>query len=217
MDFNKLKKYFKRDGEEVVATTFEEFVEALRADKDVKLYDLAEGGYVGKDKLDAKIAELATVKAQLEEANTEIKTFKDLDIEGIKKKADDWEKKYQQETKNLQDKLDKQAYEFAVKDLASGLKFTSASAKKAFLQEITSSKLTMKDGKVMGFDDFVSSYRQNDPDAFAKEAPADPEPKEVKPKPKFTEQKTSNSSKKLSLAEMMKKANEGTSVDTLFQ
>lgn len=217
MDFNKLKKYFKQDGEEVVATTFEEFVEALKADKDMKLYDLAEGGYVGKDKLDAKIAELAAVKKQLDDANSEIKTFKDLDVEGIKKKADDWEKRYEQETKALQEKLDSQAYDFAVKEKASGLKFTSESARKAFIQELISSKLPMKNGTVMGFDDFVSSYRQSDPGAFVIEEPKEPETKETKPKPRFTEQKTSNSSKKLSLAEMMKKANEGASVESLFQ
>ena len=39
---------------------------------------------------------LASTEKQLSEANTTIQSFKDMDIEGIKKSADDWKQKAEQ-------------------------------------------------------------------------------------------------------------------------
>jgi hypothetical protein len=208
-----LKKYFKADSDgNETGTTFEEFVGAVTADSGIKLYNLSDGGYVGKDKLDAKIAEIAELKRQLEAANLEIKSYKDMDVEGIKESAKKWQEKYKEETKALEDKLKAQEYEFQVKELAAGLNFSSTSAKKAFLSDLLENQLTVKDGKILGFDDFVAEYRKTDPGAFVVE---EPEQKEA-PKPKFSEQTTTSSKKKLTLQEMMSMANEGKDISAFF-
>ena len=53
--------------------------------------------------------------------------------------------------------------------MAGGLKFSSASAKKAFLSDLTAKKLTLEDGKLLGFEDYVKTYKEQDPGAFAPE------------------------------------------------
>ena len=47
--------------------TYEDFVNALNERKDVKLANLAEGRYVDKDKLDAKVRELDMANASIKE------------------------------------------------------------------------------------------------------------------------------------------------------
>lgn len=57
--------------------------------------------------------------------------------------------------------------DFAAQSAASGVKFSSESAKKAFLADLKAKKLTLQDGKLLGFDDFLTDYKKSDPSAFA--------------------------------------------------
>lgn len=58
---------------------------------------------------------------------------------------------------------------YAAQQAISGMKFSSESAKKAFLADLTAKKLPLQDGKLLGFDDFAKSYREADPGAFVPE------------------------------------------------
>lgn len=119
------------------------------------------------------IASLTTerdgLKDQLAAANNEIKSYKDMDIDGIKAKASEWETKYNTDTEALKNQLAEAQYGFAVKDSVSGMNFTSASAKKAFIADLTAKKLPLQEGKLLGLEDFVKSYKESDPGAFASE------------------------------------------------
>ena len=97
MAYEFLKKLFgtPKDGEEPKAMNYAEL------DKKIQVVDVKAGGYVSKEKLDAKITELDGVKQQLSDANTTIQSYKDMDIDGIKQSAKDWETKYTQETQKL--------------------------------------------------------------------------------------------------------------------
>lgn len=147
--------------------------------------DLGEGVTMPKSAVDAIMAEngrdieaqkttittLTTerdgLRTQLEAANTTIQSYKDMDIDGIKKSAADWETKYNTDTQKLKDDLAAAEYGFAVKEAVSGLKFTSESAKKTFIADLTAKKLPLQDGKLLGMEDFTKTYRETDPDAFA--------------------------------------------------
>ncbi len=108
-------------------------------------------------------------KNQLEEAARTIQSYKDMDMDGIRAQVDTWEKKYAADTKALQDQLAEAHYGFSVKEAVSGLKFTSESAKKAFVADLTAKKLPLQEGKLLGLEDFVKGYKENDPGAFAAE------------------------------------------------
>ena len=102
-----------------VALTFDQFVAKLGEAKDIKLANLSDGGYVSKDKFEAKDTELKGVQKQLSDANVEIQSYKNMDIDGIKKAASDWEKKYNDDTAALAQQLKDQARTHGV-DTGSG-------------------------------------------------------------------------------------------------
>ena len=92
-------------------------------------------------------AERDGLKTQLSDANTAIQSYKDMDIDGIKKAAADWETKYDADTKALKDQLEGVKYGYAVDNAVSGIKFTSDSAKKAFVSDLTATV-----AKIIGID-----------------------------------------------------------------
>lgn len=128
--------------------------------------------FVSKGDFNTKNEELKSTQALLETANTTIQGYKDLDIEGIQKSAADWETKYNTDTKALKDQLAATQYGYAVEQTVSGLEFTSESAKKAFVADLTAKKLPYENGKLLGFDDYRKAYAEADPGAFAPEKPA---------------------------------------------
>lgn len=225
MAYEYLKKLFKtgEDGA-VVPMSFEELVAAIEADDKLKLVNLADGGFVSKDKLDTKITELGETKKLLEDANATIQSYKDMDIDGIKKSASDWEEKYNTDTKALQDKLDARATEFAAEKYMGQYQFTSPLAAKAAMAEFMAQGFKRSDdGIFLGADDFMHKMKESNPGAFVVEVPpADPEPP-APTKPTFTPPNPANPPKnnkgRMSLTEMMKYKAEhpDTNVETLFE
>ena len=55
---------------------------------------------------------------------------------------------------------------YALERKASGLKFSSESARKAFLAEAKAQNFAMKDGEILGFDDYVKAFKESDPSAI---------------------------------------------------
>lgn len=178
MAYEFLEKLFgaPTEGEAPKTMTYAELEAAIDADKDIQLANLAAGGYVAQADFDAKVTELAGIKQQLTDANAEINSYKDMDIDGIKQSAADWETKYNTDTKDLKDKLDAQAYEHACDMAATGIKFSSNGARKAFISDLRDKKLTLENGKLLGFDDYVNTYKETDPGAFAPETPPPDDP-----------------------------------------
>lgn len=155
-----------------------EFLEGLDLGNGAKLPKAAIDAIMaenGRD-IEAKNNQITTLtterdglKTQLGEANTAIKSYKDMDIDGIKAKADEWETKYNTDTQALKNRLANANYGFAVKEAVSGYRFSSEAAKKAFLADLTAKKLPLQEGKLLGLDDFTKAYKEADPAAFAPE------------------------------------------------
>ena len=120
-----------------------------------------------KTKLTAAETARDEYKEQLEAANTTIQSYKDMDIEGIKQSASDWEKKYNDDLKAMQDKLDGQAYDFALKEYVSGSQFTSDLVKEAVIAQLKAQGFKLNDGKFLGADDFMKQLKEANPSAFA--------------------------------------------------
>lgn len=134
---------------------------------------MAEYGQDFKQK-DEQIETLTTekegIKKQLEEANNQIQSFKDVNVEDLNNQIKEWEDKYNQDTENLKNELSKKDYDYKLKDLTNGLKFSSNGAKRAFLEDLKEKGLEFnEEGVLVGFDDFKKSYEETDPDAFYQE------------------------------------------------
>ena len=189
-----LKEIFEKAENGVL--TFEQFTEAT---KGLKLVDLNEGGYVSKkkyeDDLNAKDTQITTLNdtiASRDKDLTDIKAKLDAagqDVEKLSTLSGDLstlQSKYDEDVKSYKAQLKKQAYEFAVREFAGSKHFSSQAAKRDFIQSMIAKDLKMEGDKILGADDFVTSYSVDNSDAFVveKEAEAQPEP-QPKPLPSF--------------------------------
>lgn len=193
MDF--LKELF---GDE--ALTFEQ-LQAKVAEKGIKLADLTTGNYVDKKKYDDAVAsrdtqitelkgqittrdkDLNALKKQVESGDTDNQTkIADLTAKIAKLQGD-----YDTSKKDYEARLSKQAYEFAVKEYAGGLKFTSEAARRDFEGQLTAKALKLEDNKIIGADDFMKTYKEANAKAFEEEKA---EPEKQDPLPTFIQPPT---------------------------
>lgn len=183
---------------------------ALGIDEDTakKVLDI-NGQDIEKQKAKTTAAEAARdeYKTQLEAANEEIKGYKEMDIEGIKQAATDWEKRYNTATTDLQKKLDEQAYDFAMKEYVNGYQFTSDLVKEAVIAQLKAKEFKLSDGKFLGADDFMAQLKEANPSAFVAE--------EEKPQPKITIPGVGKpaAGQKLTIQQLMKLKNENPDMD----
>lgn len=176
MAYEFLRKLFKKDENgAVIPMTYEELEAAIDADKGIKIADLSGGGYVAKDKFDAKETELKGIRKQLDDANTQIKSFEDQDVDGIKQRVADWEKKYNTDTQTLKDQMAAQNRSHAEDMFLAGYKFTSKAARKGVLDELRSKQFQLDEkGTFLGAKEFMSSLMEDEDykGAFVTENPA---------------------------------------------
>ena len=161
--------------------TFEQF-QKIANDNNVKFADLSEGNYVSKQKYED---ELSSKTKEIETLNGTIST-RDTDLAELQKKLteagtdadklstltsdfDSLKSKYDTEDKTYKAQLKKQAYEFAVKEFANSQKFTSNAAKRDFISTMIGKELKMENDTILGADDFVKVYSENNADAFVVE------------------------------------------------
>ena len=199
------------------ALTFEQLSAAIAANKELKLVNLADGGYVAKDKFDAKVTELEGIQTQLTDANAQIQSYKDMDIDGIKASVKDWETKYNTDTAALQQKLKDQETEFAARNYLSGFKYANDLVKDAIYEKFMAKGFARENDKFLGADDFMAEMQKNNPSAFIVDTPPADHPANDPPAgqnpaanaPFFTSQNPpQQQTKKRTLAELMKYKNE---------
>ena len=84
----------------------------------------------------------------------------------------EWKTKAEKAENDAKAQVAAMQQDFAAQTAAAGVKFSSESAKRAFLFDLKAKKLPLQDGKLLGFEDYLKSYRESDPDAFAQEKAA---------------------------------------------
>lgn len=127
-------------------------------DEQVQRVFAMNGADVNREKQTAETAkaERDAMRTQLDEANTKLKGY-----------DPDWQQKSADAQKAADAKVAELQAGYAAQNAAAGLHFTSASAKKAFMADLAAKNLPLQGDSLLGFDDFVKSYRENDPGAFA--------------------------------------------------
>lgn len=193
--------------------------------KDAKFADLTTGDYVSKkkyeDELSGKDGQIKTLNDTISNRDKDLKILKEqletaaqadgADKQALEKLTADMaslQDKYNSDMKTYKAQLAEQSYEFAVKEYANGIEFSSAAAKRDFIGQFKQAGLKMDGDMILGADDFRTKYQESNPDAFpvkAEPAPAEP----VKPLPEFVQPTgTPEGGKKLSLSQLMRMKNE---------
>lgn len=199
--------------------TFEQLEAAVKEQK-MNIVNLADGGYISKSKYDDTVNGL---KGQVTELQGQI-TSRDGDLTSLREQltaaqADagklgavqqslaDLQTKYNTDKTDYENKLTRQAYGYMVRERANSLQFSSASAKKAFLQEAIGKDFKVDGESLLGYEDFVTKYKADDPGAFAAEKEPEGAPKGT-PTVVLPSGGKSAPGKKYSLSELMMRRNE---------
>lgn len=160
--------------------------------KRVKLVDLSEGNYVGREKYDSNVAglrqQVTDLQAQVSQRETDVADLQNkltaassdaTKLTEAQKAVTDLQAKYDKERQNWEKKNAQQKYEFMVKEQVNGLKFTSRAAKNEFTRAAIASEFKTEGDTLIGFTDFLEKYKTDDPAAFVAEQKEDPAPPQI--------------------------------------
>lgn len=110
-----------------------------------------------KQSIETLKAERDAARGQLDEANQKLEGY-----------DPEWKTKAEQARQQAEQQVGELKRQYAATRAADGLTFTSESAKRQFLADLAAKKLPVQDdGTMLGFDDYVASYKKTDPGAFA--------------------------------------------------
>ena len=110
----------------------------------------------------AKVNEITTLKAEKTALEGQLTTANSK-LEGY---DPEWKTKAEQAKTDAANQVAALEKGYALERKTAGLKFSSESAKKAFLAEAKAQNFAMKDGEILGFDDYVKTFKASDPSAI---------------------------------------------------
>lgn len=152
------------------------------------------------DTLNNKITQLNNEKVnlqkQMEDANKEIQSYKDMDIESIKKSADDWKTKYEEMEANQKAEKEKSIRNERTNAFFNDIKFASESAKAGVIAEFNAKdfKYDEETNKFLGASEWLNDLKVKDSGAFLSDVA----------NPKFTTTATTPKNNVGSMDEVMK-------------
>ena len=141
-----------------------EFLEGLELDKETIDTIMAEYGKITQGLRE----ERDNLKSQLSDANNEIKSYKDMDIDSIKKSAEDWETKYNDLVKEQNDAKEKSIREERTNTFFNDVKFASESAKAGVIAQFNAKdfKYDEESKKFLGASEWLKELQEKDSGAF---------------------------------------------------
>lgn len=122
-----------------------------------------------KSDLAAKQQELDGIASQLTEASKQIESFKGMDIEGVKKSADEWKAKAEQAAQDAQAQMSKLKFDHALESALTGAKAKNPVAVRALLKE-TDLKLA-EDGSIVGLTEQLEKVKTDNDYLFESDVP----------------------------------------------
>lgn len=114
---------------------------------------------------------LSTAETSLKEANAKTEEFKGMDIEGVKKAADEWKTKYETEKADNEVKLAKLSYDNAASEFIKSLNPKDDLSATALLTEFAKKEFQLKDKVFQGANEWAEELKTKYPDHFKSDKP----------------------------------------------
>ena len=111
-----------------------------------------------------------SLETQVNDANTEIQKFKDMDIDGIKKAADDWKETAEKAKADADKQISQMKFDYALSAALTGAKAKNAKAVKALL-DMDGLKFNDNDGKIVGLDEQLAQIKTDNDYLFESDEP----------------------------------------------
>ena len=119
-------------------------------------------------------------------------------LDDITKERDEWKKKAEDAEADYNGRIAEREKQDLLKEAFESIKFTSESAKKAIIAQVAEN-VTVKNGKLIGFNDLLEDAKKNDASAFVDEQQQQLENN----KAKFTTQQKNNAGEVLTKEKIM--------------
>lgn len=146
-----------------------EFGLEVPADKQADFGKKVAENYKTVSEVDKKTSKLETErdswKERAETAEETLKGFDGKNLDEITKERDEWKKKAEDAEKDYSDKMAAHEKRELLKEAFAEIEFTSEAAKKAIMSQIEEG-VTVKNGKLIGFNDLLEDAKKNDASAF---------------------------------------------------
>lgn len=127
------------------------------------------GEFVSEREMEKKLSKLQTenetLKERAETAEETLKGFDGKNFDEITKERDEWKKKAEEAEISHNEKMAELEKAELLKEAFADVEFTSNSAKNAIMKQI-SDAISVKNGKLIGFNDLLEDARKNDASAF---------------------------------------------------
>lgn len=127
------------------------------------------GDFLSELEVNKKLSKLQTenesLKERAETAEETLKGFEGKDFDTITRERDEWKKKAEDAEKEYSAKEAEREKQELLKEAMVEIEFTSESAKKAIMTQIAEG-VSVKNGKLIGFNDLLEDAKKNDASAF---------------------------------------------------
>ena len=121
---------------------------------------------------DSAQTKLGEANKQISAANKQIESFEGMDIDGIKKAADEWRITAETAKKDADARIADLEYEALLKEGLAGVKFSSNLARNEAIRQIKEQGLKRDKDKILGLDDAIKAMQEADKGAFVLEEQA---------------------------------------------
>lgn len=129
--------------------------------------------YKTSAEFDKKIKKLQEEKdnlqAQFDSANKTLKDFEGVNVDEIKSKLADYEHKVQDLANDYQKKIEERDFNDVLKASLENVKFSSESAKRAIMEDISKAGLKLMNGKILGLTEYLEEIKRTDASAFVED------------------------------------------------
>lgn len=177
--------------------TFDQLVAKVKEAK-LNVVNIADGSYVSKAKYDDKVGALqqqvTDLQGQITQRDTDMTDLKSKltaaqadagKLTEVQNQLTAMQTKYDADKTAWESKTAQQAYEFMVREKANGLQFTSPAAKRDFIREANGKGFKVDGETLLGYEDFVTKYKAENPGAITEPKPADPAPADPQKAPQI--------------------------------
>ena len=146
-----------------------EFGLEIPADKQSDFNKKVAENYVTKAEHDKKLnraeSDRDTWKEKAETAESTLKGFEGKDLNAMQKEIEDWKEKATKAESEYNAKMAEHEKQELLKEAFADIEFTSNAAKNAIMAQIAES-ISVKNGKLIGFNDLLEDAKKNDASAF---------------------------------------------------
>lgn len=117
------------------------------------------------ERLEQSQKDITELKEKLEATGEDATKIKELQME-----VDNLLKKNEEQSQKFAEAEKQRDYLNSIKDAMKDLKFSSKSAEQTFINKAVEKQFASDNGKLLGFDEFVKDYKEQDSGAFVEKA-----------------------------------------------